>query len=105
MWKFLNRGISTPLAIGLILILVVIVGGFTVWQYGKIQREKIEVPEINMPEEEQPKTTVGELSGPACETIEDCESFNCPAADPEYPECDYQKECDEICQCVLFCQP
>lgn len=50
MWKYLNRGISTPLAIGIILILVVIVGGFTWWQYGEIKREEIEIPEIKIPE-------------------------------------------------------
>lgn len=106
MWKFLNRGISTPLAIGLILILVVVVGGFTLWQFGEIKKAEIEVPEINMPEQEQPKTTTtGDLFGPDCETAEDCEDFDCPADDPEYPECEYFKECNEVCQCVLFCQP
>ncbi len=33
MWKYLNKGISTPLAIGIVLILVIAVSGFTWWQY------------------------------------------------------------------------
>lgn len=106
MWKFLNRGISTPLAIGIILILAVIVGVFALWQYGEIKREEIEVPEISFPEEEEePKTIVTELFGSACETLEDCDSFHCPVPDSDYPECSYLKECDEICKCILFCAP
>ncbi len=41
MWKYLNRGISTPIAITIILILVIAVGGFTWWQYEEIKDFKV----------------------------------------------------------------
>ena len=53
MFKFLNKGISTLLAIGIILILVILVGGYTVWQYSEIKKEESEVPEIQTPEREE----------------------------------------------------
>jgi hypothetical protein len=49
----LNKGISTPIAIGIILILVVAVGGFTWLQYGEMWREASELPEIELPEKEK----------------------------------------------------
>jgi len=48
----LNKGISTPIAIGIVLILVVLVGGFTWLQYGEIWREVSELPEVELPEKE-----------------------------------------------------
>ena len=41
MFKYLNRGISTPIAIAIILLLAVSVGGITLWQYSEMQSEKI----------------------------------------------------------------
>lgn len=40
MFKCLNKGKSTPIAIGVILILVIILGGFTYWQYIETQEEE-----------------------------------------------------------------
>ncbi len=45
-----NKGISTPIAVGIILILVILVGGFTWWQYGEMWKESTELPEIEIPE-------------------------------------------------------
>jgi len=42
MWKYLNRGISTPIAIGIIAILVIVIGGFFWWQYAEIRKEENE---------------------------------------------------------------
>ncbi len=42
MWKWLNKGISTPIAVAIVLILVIIVGSFAWWQYGEIRKEKDE---------------------------------------------------------------
>ena len=53
----LNKGISTPIAIGIILILVILVGGFTWLQYGRMWRERDELPEIKIPEKEEPVLT------------------------------------------------
>jgi hypothetical protein len=54
MWKFLNRGISTPIAIGIITILVIIVGGFALWQRAEITREENKpLPEVQIPEKEE----------------------------------------------------
>lgn len=48
MWKYLNRGISTPKAITVILILVIVVG-FAYWQYTEMQ-EKEEEKTANLEE-------------------------------------------------------
>lgn len=39
MWKYLNKGISTPIAITGILFLVILAIGITYWQYSKTERE------------------------------------------------------------------
>ena len=52
MWKYLNKGISTPIAIGIVLILVILVGSFTWWQYGEMWRETSELPGIELSEKE-----------------------------------------------------
>ena len=49
MWNFLNRGVSTPIAITVILVLAVLVGGFCLWQYSAIQKEKEAMPEVETP--------------------------------------------------------
>jgi len=46
MWKHLNRGISTPLAIMIILILSIAVGAFAFWQSWEIQKEELAISEI-----------------------------------------------------------
>jgi len=48
----LSKGISIPIAIGIVLILVIIVGGFTWWQYGEMWKETSELLEIELPEKE-----------------------------------------------------
>ena len=71
MLKFLKKGISTPIAIGIILVLAVLVGGFTLWQYSKMQKEEIG-GEINIPEKSeditQPKKTAKYYDNLAKET-------------------------------------
>ena len=53
MLKYLNKGISTPIAIGIILILFVL-GSVTVyWQYSDMQKENIVGGEISIPEKEK----------------------------------------------------
>lgn len=49
--KFLNRGISTPIALGIILILVAIVGGFALLGYSEISESR-EPLNIKTPENE-----------------------------------------------------
>ena len=41
MFKYLNKGISAPIAIVIILLLALLVGGITLWQYSKIQNEEV----------------------------------------------------------------
>jgi len=53
MWHYLNKGISTPIAIGIILILVILVGGFTWWQYSEIRKDEADIPEIDISEKEE----------------------------------------------------
>jgi len=50
MFKFLKKGISTSVAIGIILVLAIFVGGVTYWQYQEMQKEVLE--EETAPEEE-----------------------------------------------------
>lgn len=51
MFKYLNKGISAPIALIIILILAASVGGFTLWQYSEIQKEQIEL--MSLENEEQ----------------------------------------------------
>ena len=46
MWKYLNKGISTPLAITIILILVIAVGGFTWWQYEEASEDNYKLESL-----------------------------------------------------------
>ncbi len=50
MFKNLNEGISTPIAIAIILLLAVSVGGITLWQYSEMQKEKVELSDIKISE-------------------------------------------------------
>jgi len=76
----LNKGISTPIAIGIILFLVILVGGFTWLQYGEMWRERDELPELELPEKEK------------CSKEEDCilrdvvVNEPCPPCDNSNPE-------------------
>jgi len=47
---YLNKGISTPIAIIIIAVLVALVGGFTWWQYSEIWEEGTEFLEVKLPE-------------------------------------------------------
>ena len=51
----MNKKISTPIAIGIILVLAILVGGFTLWQYGEIDKEESNIPEAQLPEKEEVK--------------------------------------------------
>ena len=50
MFNSLNKGISTPIAIAIVLLLAVSVWGIILWQYSAIQKEKVELPEIEVQE-------------------------------------------------------
>ena len=52
MWKYLNKGISTPIAIGIILVLAIIVGAVDYWQFSEIKDLKVAVTEFKIPEKE-----------------------------------------------------
>ena len=60
MFKQLSKRVPTPIAIGIILVLAILVGGFTLWQYSEIRKEEVGV-EMNIPEKPedivQPKET------------------------------------------------
>ena len=53
MFKYLNKGISTPIAIAIILLLAVSVGGITLWRYSEIQEENSELREVQDMREEK----------------------------------------------------
>jgi hypothetical protein len=53
MWKYLNRGISTPLAITIILILVIALGAFSWWQYEEIKKENSTLNDKDLVEKEE----------------------------------------------------
>src|SRR4030042_4964492 len=73
MWKYLNKGISTPIAIGIILILVIIVGSFTWWQYGEIRKKESNVSEVQIPEKK-----CEECKEKVISWCRECESLNWP---------------------------
>lgn len=56
MFKYLNKGISTPIAIIIVLILAVAVGGYIYWQTSELQKEEVKLPEINPPKEKKELT-------------------------------------------------
>ena len=53
MFEFLKKGISTPVAIGIILVLAILVGGVTYWQYQEMQKEELGEVEISVSEKEE----------------------------------------------------
>jgi len=53
MFEFLKKGISTSIAIGIIFVLAVFVGGVTYWQYQEMQKEELGGIEISVPEKEE----------------------------------------------------
>jgi len=56
MFKYLNRGISTPIAIGIIAVLVVVVGGgILAYQYYYIPKQEGKTPVVELPKTETQK--------------------------------------------------
>jgi len=53
MWKYLNRGVPTPIAITIILIFTIVLGAIDYWEYVQIQRIKREIIEIEVPKKEE----------------------------------------------------
>ena len=46
MWKYLNKGISTPLAIAIILVFGISVTAFCFWQNLQVQKEELAIAEM-----------------------------------------------------------
>lgn len=46
----INKGVSTPIAITIILIFAILVGVFTFWQYSEIRKEEIGTGKIELPQ-------------------------------------------------------
>jgi len=61
MFESLKKGISTPVAMGTILVLAILVGGVTYWQYQEIQKEELGGVEISVPEKEETAVTEEEI--------------------------------------------
>jgi hypothetical protein len=60
----MNKKISTPIAIGIILILAVLVGVFIYWQYLEVQKENIkQLQELKIPEKQEVKDEITLLLG------------------------------------------
>jgi len=57
MFRRFRRGIFAPLAIGIILVLAILVGGFTIWQFSDIQEDLPSVIKIS-PKEEPEKVEI-----------------------------------------------
>lgn len=57
MFKFLKKGISTPIAIAIIVLIILLTGGILVWQYWGVL--KITTPPINEKELDGTPCTVG----------------------------------------------
>jgi TolB protein len=53
MFKFLKKRISTSIAIGIILVLTIFVGGVIYWQYQEMQKEELGGAELSVPEKEE----------------------------------------------------
>lgn len=68
-----SKGISTPIILITLLIIALIIGGFTLWQYGDVLRETDELPEIKLPEKEEV-------------TLENCEDIKVKSEGSDTPE-------------------
>ena len=63
----MNKKISTPIAIGITLVLAVIIGGYTLWQFSGIQKNQVQLLEEKFSAKEE------EISFK--EAIKECENF------------------------------
>lgn len=73
MFKHLNRGISTPIAITIIVVLAVfVVGGILGYQYCLLSKDKIKMPEVQVETKKELFTT--DFVSPLCDCVEglDC---------------------------------
>jgi len=77
----LNKGISISIAI--VLIWVILVGGFTWWQYREIRREETELPEIKLSEKEEAEETEELIEDEGKEIIVTLIDFSCNDKDKE----------------------
>ena len=60
----LNRAISTPLAIGIILVLSILLAGITLWQVSETKKEDFSGGKINIPEKEKVKESYIKITSP-----------------------------------------
>ena len=81
----LNKGISTPIAISIILILVILVGSFTWWQYTEIQDDGFKPIEIF-----KKKSTC---------TQDAASNYRGEGEDPCDRSCQSDEDCKEECGC------
>lgn len=86
----------------IVIVLAIIIGGFTIWQYQKMQKEETALPEIRVPEKE-------ERGAKDCINDDDCIVFgktgdcNCGCFDKDYkwkPEGECFCVAPTSCQCV-----
>lgn len=106
MLKNLKKRISTPIAIGILLILAVLVGGFTIWQYQEMEKETFDQEETIIPEKKKVCSHDNqEYCDKSCESDDDC-AFSCYLdcynkhqevifPDPPWPTCGLFS-----CQCL-----
>ncbi|MCK4454246.1 hypothetical protein KAU51_02770 [Candidatus Parcubacteria bacterium] len=77
-FKFLNKGISTPIGILIIVLVAGIAGGIVVWQYGWLSEREGEMSKEKLPEEVIPEEE-------SCSQDSDCVFLDfqcCPTPDP-----------------------
>jgi len=77
----LNKGISTPIAIGIILILAIAVGSFTYLQYGEMWRETEDISEAKLLEKEDCK----ECEENFVSWCQECKSLGWPKGNQDSP--------------------
>jgi hypothetical protein len=76
MWKYLNKGISTPIAISIILILSVALGSFTILQLSEMRKERNTIfSELKFPEKKCSRENPN-ICNKNCNSDEDCQ-FTC----------------------------
>ena len=96
---FLYKEIPTPIAIGIILILVILVGGCTWQEYAEIRKEETNIPEVEVPEKR--------VEADSCFIDEDCIVFgedgdcNCGCFNKNYQ---WQPEGECFCAAPTSCK-
>jgi hypothetical protein len=98
--EFLYRKIPTPIAIGIIIFLVVLVGGYTWWQYSVILEEETNVPNVKISDRKE-AVIEGCIIDDDCLIFGEDEDCNCGCFNKKH---DWEAEGACFCAAPVSCE-